>query len=92
MIEELCKKLIKEETNDTDDPNFSMILIFYCVSYIFVYLQTNTPNLKVVKTFPGCKKSFNGFPLDKNAGNLDGLSYISCILSTSKRTLCHGHT
>ena len=41
-----------------------------------------TPTPKVKKTFPGCKKSFKGFPL--NNEDYSGLTYIACIATNIK--------
>ena len=55
------------------------LLIVITASYLHIFVQTAIPNIKTKKTFPGCVKSFDGFPLDKSS-NIDGIIYISCII------------
>ena len=38
---------------------------------------------RIKKTFPGCKRSFKGFPFDGD-GNLNFLNYVACIIYTIK--------
>ena len=60
-----------------DSKNYLLIII--TASYLHMFVQTAIPNIKTKKTFPGCIKSFDGFPLDKSS-NIDGIIYISCII------------
>ena len=64
--------------------NQLLITIVGCVT--FAAMQTLIPSFKPKKTFPGCVKSFAGFPLDPNSENTPGLKYISCVLDKSKRS------
>ena len=47
------------------------------LSYILVAIQINIPSVITRKTYPGCIKSFVGFPLTND--NKDGLIYIACV-------------
>ena len=60
-----------------------LIILFYCVSYMFIYLQTSIPSIHVRKSFSGCKKSFSGFPLESNE-DYSGIQYIACIMTKIK--------
>ena len=51
--------------------------------YIILSIQTMIPSPRTTKTFPGCKRSFNGYPYDGDA-NLSFLNYISCIIYNIK--------
>ena len=62
--------------------NQFLIHIVGCVT--FVAMQTLIPTFKTKKTFPGCVKSFDGYPLDSNVDNTPGLKYIACVLDKSK--------
>lgn len=63
--------------------NQLLIIIVSCAT--FAAMQTLIPSFKTKKTFPGCVKSFDGFPLDANIENVSGLKYIACVLDKSKR-------
>ena len=61
--------------------NKTMIQII--ISVIFVSVQTTVPYFQTKKTFPGCIKSFDGFPLT-GPENIDGLQYLGCVLDKMK--------
>ena len=63
--------------------NKSIILIV--TSVILYCIQTAIPSFKIHKTFPGCVRSFEGFP-DKEGSmeNTTGLDYLVCILNKMK--------
>lgn len=56
----------------------NLMLSFICV-YI-VALQTAIPSIQTSKTFPGCIKSFSGYPLEDDAGKKNLMNYVVCIL------------
>ena len=62
-------------------------IIMFVGSIMLVALQTIIPSLKAFKTFPGCTRSFEGFPLDGNADNKSGLTYIVCIIHKIKSSI-----
>jgi hypothetical protein len=43
-----------------------------------IALQTSIPSVKTRKTFPGCVRSFTGFPFD-GMGDMTSVRYLSCI-------------
>jgi hypothetical protein len=43
-----------------------------------IAIQTSVPSIKTRKTFPGCVRSFDGYPLE-GAGDLSSLHYIACV-------------
>ena len=55
-------------------------LIIIVASLTLATIQTQVPTMKLKKTFPGCVKSFEGYPLDPNTESIQGMKYISCIL------------
>ena len=59
----------------------SMMLVTFV--YLLVGIQTSIPSIKTRKQFPGCKKSFEGFPLD-GSGDDSGLVYIACVANKIK--------
>lgn len=54
--------------------------IFYSGLIVHIMIQVSIPSKKTRKTFPGCIRSFDGFPLDKDETNIKGLQYISCVM------------
>lgn len=64
---------------------FNQLLIIIVSCTTFAAMQTLIPAFKTKKTFPGCVKSFAGFPLDPNIENTSGLKYVACVLDKSKR-------
>jgi hypothetical protein len=65
--------------------NQNIITIVGCV--LLVAIQTTTPPFKLKKTFPGCVRSFSGFPLDGGIEDTSGLRYISCVIDKSKSSV-----
>ena len=53
-------------------------LIMITLSYFLLSIQTSIPSVKTRKRFPGCKKSFTGFPMSGEE-DTGGLMYIACI-------------
>jgi hypothetical protein len=64
---------------------YNQLLIIIVSCSTFAAMQTLIPSFNTKKTFPGCVKSFAGFPLDANSENISGLKYIACVLDKSKR-------
>lgn len=67
------KKIIKYE----DKRN--QYFLFFSGLYFLIFTQTSVPSLRTRKTFPGCIKSFSGFPYENN-GDTSGLKYVACIM------------
>ena len=83
--EQLAANMNKKSTKMPYSTYSSQVLIFIVSCATFVGIQTLMPSFKTKKTFPGCVKSFAGYPLDANTENVSGLKYISCVLDKSKR-------
>ena len=56
----------------------SNLQLLCTLSAAFVAIQTAVPALKVGRGFPGCVKSFAGYPL-QGTENTEGLRYIACV-------------
>ena len=63
---------------------FKEMLIMITTSVLFISIQTATPSFKTNKTFPGCVRSFSGYPLDGGVEDMTGLKYISCVVEKTK--------
>lgn len=55
------------------------LIIWTIASCVFIKIQTQIPSMKVRKTFPGCNKSFKGYPLSDDA-DISGIQYLACVL------------
>lgn len=60
-------------------------LLFLTLGVFFIAIQTNIPEIKFKYSFPGCRKSFTGYPLSKEDEN--GLEYIACVASKIKSSI-----
>jgi hypothetical protein len=56
----------------------SSTLLYLSLSVILISIQTSIPSIKTRKTFPGCVRSFSGFPFE-GEGDDSGLNYLACI-------------
>jgi hypothetical protein len=63
---------------------FKEMLILITVSVLFVSIQSAVPSFKTNKTFPGCVRSFSGYPLDGGIEDMTGLKYIACVVEKTK--------
>jgi hypothetical protein len=57
---------------------YSSTLMYLILGAYLVAVQTSIPPIKTKKTFPGCVRSFSGFPLD-GEGDDTGLNYLACV-------------
>ena len=54
-------------------------LLTFALSYYLIAIQTMIPSIITKKTFPGCVRSFIGFPLDPD-GETSSLLYLVCVI------------
>jgi hypothetical protein len=93
--EEDYKKRIKELSNrpsttakapmSYEDLYYTSIL-YYTLGMFLIGVQTSIPSLKTRKTFPGCVRSFTGFPFD-GVGDMTSVRYLTCICYQIKKNL-----
>jgi len=57
---------------------YTSTFLYLTLGMILIGIQTSIPSVKTKKTFPGCVRSFSGFPLE-GEGDDTGLDYLSCI-------------
>jgi hypothetical protein len=60
--------------------------IYIVAAYLLIAIQTAIPSFRTRKTYPGCVRSFSGFPYDGEADK-SGLTYIACVLEKSKSSI-----
>lgn len=59
----------------------NLILLTFC--YYVTGIQIAIPSIKSKKTFPGCVRSFKGYPIDGD-GDMSSIKYVCCIASQIK--------
>ena len=65
------------------DKYYNETLIIIIASVFIVAVQTAIPGFKPHKTFPGCVRSFSGFPMG-GIEDITGIKYIACVLHKIK--------
>lgn len=88
--DEKIERLLKKDSRAKNLPNYedayNNLLLMYTISYICIFIQTSIPSFKTKKTFPGCIRSFNGFPLN-SSDDKTFIIYISCIVNKIKSSI-----
>jgi hypothetical protein len=59
------------------------IVMYYTLAFTLIAVQCAIPSVKTKKTFPGCVKSFKGFPVYDEM-DMSALTYIACVANTIK--------
>jgi hypothetical protein len=57
---------------------YNETIMFLTLGAILIGIQTSIPSVVTKKTYPGCVRSFSGFPFDGD-GDTSGLAYIACV-------------
>ena len=55
-------------------------MFWIIASAILISIQTAIPSFRTKKTFPGCVRSFQGYPLDGGVEDLSAIQYIACVM------------
>jgi hypothetical protein len=74
-IEEQSKKGKKELPYKTV---YNSTILYLTLGAFLIGIQTSIPSIKTKKTFPGCVRSFVGYPFE-GTGDLSSLQYIACV-------------
>lgn len=83
------KKFVKDMLNKNKVvPSFTDLynstILYNTLGMILIAIQTSIPSIKTRKTYPGCVRSFRGFPFEGN-GDFTSLDYISCVAYDMRR-------
>jgi hypothetical protein len=62
---------------------YSSTLMLLTLGMFLIAVQTSMPSIKTRKTFPGCVRSFSGFPFEGEGDNT-GLEYVACVAHKMK--------
>ena len=86
--EEKSARMVKEgkKKQKSYEDVFYTSLITFTLSYICVFIQTSIPSIQSKKTFPGCKKSFQGYPLTGEE-DLSNIEYLACVAAGIKSSV-----
>jgi len=57
---------------------YSSTLMYLTLGMYLIAIQTSIPSIRTRKTFPGCVRSFTGFPIE-GEGDDTGLNYLACV-------------
>jgi hypothetical protein len=86
-IAQMAKQQTKRTVSAPYKTYYNQILIMIVGCNLFTSIQTLIPSFKSKKTFPGCVKSFAGYPLEEgNPENSPGLRYLACVLAKTKQS------
>ena len=72
------------EVSYADYRNETTIIIISCV--LLIAVQTAIPSFQPKRTFPGCLRSFSGYPMT-GVEDLTGIKYIACVLNKTKSSI-----
>ena len=70
----------KLKTPDTFETYQKKQHILIAVLSVLIVVQTATPEMSIKRTFPGCVKSFSGYPLKDGQDDLSSIHYMACVL------------
>lgn len=56
-------------------------LIGYTTMLIFIDVQTHLPDYEIGFAYPGCQSTFNGYPMEENTNEDQGIHYMKCVLN-----------
>lgn len=76
----------KKKKLDPYDIAYDQTLILLTLSFLIIGIQTSIPSLRTRKTYPGCVKSFTGYPVFGN-GDDSGIEYIACVADGIKSSI-----
>lgn len=62
------------------------IIIMIVSAIVLVCIQTATPSFVISRVFPGCVKSFTGYPLT-GIEDTSGIQYLACVISKVKSSI-----
>ena len=65
---------------------YNLSLLLLTLVFIVIAIQINIPSIKTKKTFPGCIKSFGGYPFEETE-NKTSLNYIACVANKMKSSI-----
>jgi uncharacterized ubiquitin-like protein YukD len=80
------KKEGKVKAMPSYEETYNSSLLLLTLTFIIYVIQINIPSLTSKKTFPGCIKSFKGYPLDGEEDKTT-IAYVACIANKIKSSI-----
>ena len=78
---ENAKKMEKRDVRPIPYEIYKNRFMFWIIaSCILISIQTAMPSFRSKKTFPGCLRSFSGYPLSGGVEDITGIEYIACVM------------
>lgn len=65
---------------------YNASLVYIALSFFLLSIQTSIPSIRTNKTFPGCKRSFSGYPMDGST-DLSAIIYVACVANKIKSSV-----
>lgn len=78
--DEYNNQTVKQKKTTIYKDYFNSALLFYTFSFFIVAAQTITPSIATRRTYPGCVKSFVGYPLDLTSSDFTSIEYLACVV------------
>jgi len=75
QIEEMAKK---GRALPTYKVTYNATILYLTLGAYLIGTQVSIPSIRTRKTFPGCVRSFSGFPFE-GVGDTSGLKYLTCV-------------
>jgi hypothetical protein len=66
---------------------YNLTILYLTLGAFLIATQTNIPGIKTRKTYPGCVRSFDGYPIEGKNGDNSGITYLACIAEKSKSSI-----
>jgi len=65
---------------------FNKSLMSFTLAYISLYIAVSIPSIQSNKTYPGCKRSLVGYPINGDE-DLSNITYIACVAAGIKTNI-----
>ena len=75
-VEEMAKK---GKQIPSYKATYNLLVLYITLGSLLIGIQTSIPGVRTRKTFPGCVRSFDGYPFQGD-GDFSALRYLSCVV------------
>jgi hypothetical protein len=80
---------LKKQKGVASKPSYTsfenMTILYLTLGAFLIGVQVSIPSVKTKKTFPGCVRSFSGYPFE-GEGDSSGLDYLVCVANKISRS------
>ena len=84
--EYIASKSIEGKKSISYDVYYGEIIMYLTLGAILIGIQTAIPSIVTKKTYPGCVRSFTGYPLEGD-NDVSGLTYLACVARKGTTTI-----